>query len=117
MIPKAHVVKAFNVLSAYALENNVQQGAKQVREQGKHGAIICKQRRILFLTNACTDDPNTIKASTPQHHNYYQHYNHNILKDNQHLANTIVNTCAKITKQRQQTNTDNQTIKVITETP
>ncbi|XP_071521978.1 metalloreductase STEAP3-like isoform X2 [Panulirus ornatus] len=30
LVPKAQVVKAFNVLSAYALENNVQQGAKQV---------------------------------------------------------------------------------------
>ncbi|KAK3865212.1 hypothetical protein Pcinc_029172 [Petrolisthes cinctipes] len=30
LIPQAQVVKAFNVLSAYALENNVQQGAKQV---------------------------------------------------------------------------------------
>lgn len=30
MLPKSQVVKAFNVLSAYALENNVQQGAKQV---------------------------------------------------------------------------------------
>ncbi|XP_068209748.1 metalloreductase STEAP4-like [Palaemon carinicauda] len=30
LIPEAYVVKAFNVLSAYALENNVQQSAKQV---------------------------------------------------------------------------------------
>ncbi|MPC55992.1 Metalloreductase STEAP3 [Portunus trituberculatus] len=30
MIPQAQVVKSFNVLSAYALENNVQQQAKQV---------------------------------------------------------------------------------------
>ena len=30
LVPQAQVVKSFNVLSAYALENNVQQQAKQV---------------------------------------------------------------------------------------